>query len=70
MKVATLFNYFPMKVMVSIDGSPLYSNDSDVLKPYLEHDVIGLCPLRRGHTAYLGIRTRQNEDLSGLKLKM
>lgn len=68
MKIKTLFDYFPMTVMVSVNGSPIYSADSKILEPYLEYDIKSICPLHRGRTAYMGIITKQDDDLSDLKL--
>ena len=70
MKLQTLFDYFPITVMVSLNGSPLYTQHADILKPYLEYDVKSICPLHRGRTAYLGISTMQPIDPEDLKLKL
>lgn len=69
MKLQALFEYFPITVMVSLNGSPLYTQNADILKPYLEYDVKSICPLYRGRTAYLGISTKQPIDPEDLKLK-
>ena len=69
MKLQALFEYFPITVMVSLNGSPLYTQNADILKPYLEYDVKSICPLHRGRTAYLGISTKQPIDPEDLKLK-
>ena len=70
MKLQALFDYFPITVMVSLNGSPLYTQHADVLKPYLEYDVKNFCPLIKGRTAYLGISTKQPIDPEDLKLKL
>ena len=70
MKLQALFEYFPITVMVSLNGSPLYTQNADILKPYLEYDVKSICPLYRGRTAYLGISTKQPIDPEDLKLKL
>jgi hypothetical protein len=70
MKLQALFEYFPITVMVSLNGSPLYTQNADVIKPYLEYDVKSICPLHRGRTAYLGISTKQPIDPEDLKLKL
>lgn len=70
MKLQALFDYFPITVMVSLNGSPLYTQNADILKPYLEYDVKSICPLHRGRTAYLGISTKQPIDPEDLKLKL
>jgi hypothetical protein len=70
MKLQALFEYFPITVMVSLNGSPLYTQNADILKPYLEYDVKSICPLHRGRTAYLGISTKQPIDPEDLKLKL
>jgi hypothetical protein len=69
MKLQTLFDYFPITVRVSLNGSPIYTTNADVLKPYLEYDVKNFCPLIKGRTAYLGITTKQPIDPEDLKLK-
>lgn len=70
MKLQALFDYFPITVMVSLNGSPLYTQNADILKPYLEYDVKSICPLHRGRTAYLGISTKQPIDPEDLELKL
>lgn len=70
MKLQALFDYFPITVMVSLNGSPLYTQNADILKPYLDYDVKYICPLHRGRTAYLGISTMQPIDPEDLKLKL
>lgn len=70
MKLQALFDYFPITVMVSLNGSPLYTQNADILKPYLEYDVKSICPLHKGRTAYLGISTKQPIDPEDLKLKL
>ncbi len=69
MKLQALFDYFPITVMVSLNGSPLYTQHADIFKPYLEYDVKSICPLHRGRTAYLGISTKRPTDPEDLKLK-
>lgn len=70
MKLQALFDYLPITVMVSLNGSPLYTQYADAFKPYLEYDVKSICPLYRGRTAYLGISTKQPIDPEDLKLKL
>jgi hypothetical protein len=71
MKIQTLFDdYLDNSVLVSLNGSPLYTQHADILKPYLEYDVKSICPLHRGRTAYLGISTKQPIDPEDLKLKL
>lgn len=71
MKIQTLFDdYLDNSVLVSLNGSPLYTQHADILKPYLEYDVKSICPLYRGRTAYLGISTKQPIDPEDLKLKL
>lgn len=70
MKLQALFDYFPISVMVSLNGSPLYTQNAGILKPYLEYDVKSICPLHRGRTAYLGISTKQPIDPEDLKLNL
>jgi hypothetical protein len=70
MKLQALFDYLPITVMVSLNGSPLYTQNADILKPYLEYDVKSICPLYRGRTAYLEISTKQPIDPEDLKLKL
>jgi hypothetical protein len=69
MKLQTLFDYFPITVRVSLNGSQIYTTNADVLKPYLEYDVKNFCPLVKGRTAYLGITTKREINPEELKLK-
>ena len=70
MKIQTLFDdYLDSSALVSINGSPVYTQRAEVFKPFLEYDIKSICPVFRGCTACLDIRTIKPVDLSELKLK-
>ena len=71
MKIQTLFDEFlDGNTMVSLNGSPVYSQRAAVFKSFLEYDVTGLRPLLRGRTAIIDITTKQSIDPEELKLNL